>query len=438
MAATRSPQPRALMQRTSSSFAAALSPSKLREETETNLDVLLVRYADAITRMRQSEVLKPLLLDPLEHDDVFLLRHVLSTKGQVDKAIVSAEQCITWRRDNASLLARADDLHRTVKEILPVGMLPHASTLDQPIQVVMPFQVDLERFARASLDWHFETGIANREVAFRLCDKITRQKRKLIKVVLLQDLSGLTFSFAYSQYRLGSVQGKLSKISSFVYPQMLATVVIVNAPSFINALLRMGSKFLAQKVLDKMKVCSSVEQVCVAANLPYDRLPSFLGGGYDWDAAWIPERLRVAGRRDARERASRASRTSEPRESAAVSAGAHAGGAPSLDLATSASAPAVDVDVDVEVEGDASATVRIRPAAEPQRRRLPAPFSLLAILALAAAFVLQLSAGSMRHAIAAPSVQSATALVQPTYSVSIVRRRASVRGVQTQSGGAAT
>jgi len=61
-------------------------------------------------------------------------------------------------------------------------MLPHASTLDQPIQVVMPFQVDVGRFAKASLEWHFETGIANREVAFRLCDRISRKRRKLIKV----------------------------------------------------------------------------------------------------------------------------------------------------------------------------------------------------------------------------------------------------------------
>lgn len=227
-----SPGPR-LLQRANESFAAALSPK--REETETDLDVLLSRYAESIRKMQQHETLKPLLAPSEEHpteqhDDVFLLRHILSTKGQVDKAIQSAEQCIKWRRENDALLARADELHRTVKEILPVGMLPHASKLDQPIQVVMPFQVNLERFAKQSLEWHFETGIANREVAFRLCDRITRQKRKLIKVILLQDLSGLTFSFAYSQYRLGSVQGKLSKLSSFVYPQVRLTLPGLHVP----------------------------------------------------------------------------------------------------------------------------------------------------------------------------------------------------------------
>lgn len=199
----------------------ALSPVKKVEETEVDLDVLLRKYATQISALQQHETLKP-LLDPVEHDDVFLLRHILSTKGVLERAASSAEQCIVWRRENAELLRQAEELHHRVKEVLPVGMLPHASTLDQPIQVVMPFQVQLERWATSPLDWHFQTGIANREIAYRLCDRITRQRRKLIKLILLQDLSGLTFGFIRSQYRLGSVQGRLSKISSFVYPQVRA------------------------------------------------------------------------------------------------------------------------------------------------------------------------------------------------------------------------
>lgn len=83
---------------------------------------------------------------------------------------------------------------------------------------------------------------------------------------------------------------------------MLATVVIVNAPSFMSTLFRLGSNFVSQKVLDKMKVCRDADEVCAAANLEYERLPSFLGGGYDWEASWIPEKLRVLGREGAAER----------------------------------------------------------------------------------------------------------------------------------------
>jgi hypothetical protein len=210
-----------MISRTTSSFGAALSPGGRHRSDDANfdLDALLARYSEHIAKLRQHEALKP-ILDESEHDDVFLLRHIMSCKGHLARSAQSAEEGIKWRRENVSLLARADELHRTVKETIPVGMLPHASTLDQPIQVVMPFQVNLDRFAKASTDWHFETGIANREVAFRLCDRITRQKRKLIKMILILDLSGLTFSFAYSQYRLNAVQGKLSKVSAVVYPQV--------------------------------------------------------------------------------------------------------------------------------------------------------------------------------------------------------------------------
>lgn len=54
-----------------------------------------------------------------------------------------------------------------------------------------------------------------------------------------------------------------------------------------------------------MRCARANAQVCGAANLPYEHLPSFLGGGYDWEAEWIPEHLRTAGRQGARERASR-------------------------------------------------------------------------------------------------------------------------------------
>lgn len=381
----------------------ALSP-KLRDETETDLDVLLAKYAKPICQMLAHELLTP-LVDPAEHDEVFMLRHLMSSKGHVLRASQTAAECIRWRRDNAALLARADELHRIVKATIPVGMLPHASTLHQPIQVVMPFQADLDRFVKASLDWHFETGVANREVAFRLCDRISREKRKLVKMVLLLDLSGLTFTFAYSQYRLSSVQGKLSKVSSNVYPQLVSTVVIVNAPSFMSTLFRMASGVLSKKVLDKMTVARSFEQACAAANLPYEHLPSFLGGGFDWDADWIPARLRDAGRvtMAARAEAHADARAAEAGargggggEGAAASAehGALAeGGKPPSDAHAPAAASASAATARAEMTSAAAAAERGKTAAGASRARAmaPRPLAWLALLGLMAALLSALS-----------------------------------------------
>jgi hypothetical protein len=123
------------------------------------------------------------------------------------------------------------------------------------------------------------------------------------------------------------------------HAQLVSTVVIINAPSFINTLFRMASKVLSKKVLDKVTVCSSFEQACAAANLPYDLLPSFLGGGYEWDADWIPHNLRATGRAGARDRASRGQHSgtetkvgSEAQPPAAAPSGGRAG-APAQDEA---------------------------------------------------------------------------------------------------------
>lgn len=184
-----------------------------------NVDVLIKRHAKGLQAMREhKELRKSLGAD--EHDDLFLLRHFLSANGSVSRAATAAVQCIRWRQENAELLDQAEELHHRVKEILPVGMLPFHTSKEELVQIYMPFEVDAQEWAKASLDWHFRSGVANREVAYRICDRLTRERRRLTKVILIQDLSGLSWSIVYSQYRLTSVQGRLSKISAFAYPQV--------------------------------------------------------------------------------------------------------------------------------------------------------------------------------------------------------------------------
>lgn len=65
-------------------------------------------------------------------------------------------------------------------------------------------------------------------------------------------------------------------------------------------------------------------QICESANLPYDRLPSFLGGGFDWEAEWIPEHVRQAGREGARARAARRGQHAEPAAAEPAAPGAAA------------------------------------------------------------------------------------------------------------------
>mmetsp|Transcript_2050 Transcript_2050/g.5740 ORF Transcript_2050/g.5740 Transcript_2050/m.5740 type:complete len:320 (+) Transcript_2050:54-1013(+) len=258
----------------------------------------------------------------------------------------------------------------------------------------MPCQVDMPAWSKASLDWHFESGIANREIAYRICDSATRERRRLIKVILVQDLSGLTFGFAYTQYRLGAVQGKLSKLSSYVYPQMLHAVVIVHAPSFMSTIFKMGSKFLSQKVLDKMKVCSDTEDILAATHLRYSKLPSFLGGGFDWDAEWIPVTARTAGRQGAAERRrlrqDRRSDSGSQELSNSLACEGTASGGDGRAPGAPADAPAAERDDGTWLAQKAGAPRCAAKASRPQRspfghwpQSWPKPSSILLALALA-------------------------------------------------------
>ena len=48
-------------------------------------------------------------------------------------------------------------------------------------------------------------------------------------------------------------QGKLSKLAEFLYPQLVAVVVIAHPPQLIHRLHAMFKPLLSKKLLDKMR-----------------------------------------------------------------------------------------------------------------------------------------------------------------------------------------
>lgn len=100
---------------------------------------------------------------------------------------------------------------------------------------------------------HPFSGIANREESYALCDQMTRASGRLTKLVIIQDLRGFSFGTAMRFSKLQAHfhssrilhssltplplrQGNLSKLSEFLYPQLVATVVIAHPPQLIHRL----------------------------------------------------------------------------------------------------------------------------------------------------------------------------------------------------------
>jgi len=202
------------------------------------------------------------LLRP-DHDDLFVLRYVLSFKGDVQKTASAIKSAIEWRRDNAHTLARIDELQAEVRMIIPTGMLPWQTNQGQPIQVAIPFAVDASTWSSKSEQWHHEAGISNREVAYRICDKLSRESGRLVKLVMIQDLTGLSMSFVMHNSKLVQNQGKLSKLAEFLFPQLIATVVVTHPPSFISTLYKMAGAVLSERLVRKVKMADSPEKICL-------------------------------------------------------------------------------------------------------------------------------------------------------------------------------
>ncbi|KAJ1640045.1 hypothetical protein T492DRAFT_898883 [Pavlovales sp. CCMP2436] len=228
-----------------------------------------------------------------EHDDLFILRYVLSFKGDVPKSATAIQHAIVWRRDNAATLARIDELQSEVRLIIPTGMLPWTTNQGQPIQVALPFAVDTATWATKSEQWHHEAGISNREVAYRICDKLSRESGRLVKLVMIQDLTGLSLTFAMANSKLVQNQGKLSKLAEFLFPQLIATVVVTHPPSFIQTLYKMAGAVLSERLIKKIKMAENPAKICEFSGLPIDKVPTFLGGDYVWDADWVPAKVKA-------------------------------------------------------------------------------------------------------------------------------------------------
>jgi hypothetical protein len=124
-----------------------------------------------------------------------------------------------------------------------------------------------------------------KELAFIMCDKATRERRVMVKLISIVDLSGVTLAMgADSSYQ--RTIGDSGKLSEVVYPQLLARQVIIHPPSFFWALFSIFKIFMSAKVMEKLGFCPgrSAERpsasACPFASVRFrmEDLPTFLGG----------------------------------------------------------------------------------------------------------------------------------------------------------------
>lgn len=122
--------------------------------------------------------------------------------------------------------------------------------------------------------------VMQKEVAWRMCDRRTRETGRLVKLVVINDFTAMRMSMP--PRKVMQSYSESSKIAERLYPQMLQTTVCCNPPTWFSMVMRVGKLFLSQKTLDKFKICpgTGTIQDCpfVRRYLNIDQIPSFLGG----------------------------------------------------------------------------------------------------------------------------------------------------------------
>ena len=209
---------------------------------------LIARHAAAIGGVKAAVSSDP-LYNGERHDDLWLLRFVLSHKGNIKEATVAARHCLAYRKehglDSPSLPVSGAPL-LDVPEVIkvrsklkdPSAILAYVPDPDRgPFLIITPAlvhthamvsEVSYEEFAceqRLTAEW-----------LYRQCDAVTRRTGYLTKYVRMVNLDHLALGQMNRNFtkRIGEVQ----KTMDDVYPQLLGALLVCNPPSFFSFCVR--------------------------------------------------------------------------------------------------------------------------------------------------------------------------------------------------------
>jgi hypothetical protein len=270
-----------------------------------NLDTLRERLGDVLADRPEGAGTK--------YDDIFLLRYLLSNaknpnseKG-LDLAEGSIRRTVAWREENADILkqiqetkkAPFDDTWRSY-----MGVFRSFQKNKGPINFVV---VD-HSSTKALMDDHpFEKVqqfcLFTREDDFQICDRLTRETRKLVKTVTVVDLYGMSVFSGDADKRFAKALGDSSNISSDLYPQFLLKTIVINLPSVFNWIWKILKLFMSERSLSKITLHpllghgadpADTGELSSLVNVDKENVPDFLGGNFDTTKALSHTKQRQA------------------------------------------------------------------------------------------------------------------------------------------------
>ena len=242
-----------------------------------------------IDQVRQ-ELESDSLFDHHKHDDLWILRFVLSHKKNVASAVKAAKYTLAFRNKHG-----LDD--KDVRYIQPSEnealqrYLKHVR--DDAIRLVIPDHqrsvilfIDIGGVNQHGLvsnvkesDW-LPSYLHYNEMAFQWLDYITRRTGRLTKLIRIID--GRNIQLPAFNIECSRRDGVVMKLTEDCYPQLLASMYVCDAPCYIQMPWRMIRPFFPKRVVQKFDfICPDTRTSDYRRLLPHmctDHLPTRYGG----------------------------------------------------------------------------------------------------------------------------------------------------------------
>jgi len=263
---------------------------------------LIKQHEKQIIELRTAMRQVPLFNED-QHDDLWLLRFVLSHKGAT-AAYEAAQRCLIFRHEHslddpnfpiggpeALKVPAVEHLFSQMKD--ESGMLFYKPDADRgAIYMITPALIGLRTVAAnvSEEDYRREQRLAA-EWLFRQCDETTRRTGYLTKYTRLLNLEGMSLTQVDSGFlkRVAAAHREMD----FAYPQLLGGVLVCNAPGWINAVFRGMRPLLPERIINKVDFVApkSVQRdrERLLKLMEREHQPPFLGGTCQ---AWPPANAR--------------------------------------------------------------------------------------------------------------------------------------------------
>lgn len=256
-------------------------------EDERNITALLAKHLELVAELRTAckDCLGP------EHDDIFLLRYILSYKT-VAKSEPHVRAGIEYRKNNPWLdYARTGEVWEvnTKVERFTCASQTHNRKLDGgPIQYIRAVIADPAVLAKNVTEDELCKHLTFiKEEAYIICDKITRDTGRLTKLVVVFDMKNVSMGIPAKSIQNG--MNKSSEIAQHLYPQLLERVAITNPPWMMKQLWKIARMILSERLTSKAAMCMGHfepgeepnrmhECPWASKQLRPEEVPTFVGG----------------------------------------------------------------------------------------------------------------------------------------------------------------